>query len=61
VLRSELAVSPLPETEATYRVALADTIRRSKDRAAALAAEQGRGHRLGFDRSTLARVLAPST
>jgi DNA-binding SARP family transcriptional activator len=60
VLRTELAVGPLPETEATYRAALADTVRRSKDRAAAMNQAAGRGRRV-FDRSTLARVLAPST
>ena len=31
--------APLPETDATYRTALASTIRRSKDRAAAMAAD----------------------
>jgi DNA-binding SARP family transcriptional activator len=61
VLRAELAVGPLPETEATYRAALAATVRRSKDRAAAIAAETDRrGTRRVFDRSTLTRVLAPS-
>jgi DNA-binding SARP family transcriptional activator len=60
VLHTELAVTPLPETEATYRTALADTVRRSKERAAAMAAEQGRVGRRVFDRSKLARVLAPS-
>jgi DNA-binding SARP family transcriptional activator len=60
VLRTELAVAPLPETDATYRTALADTVRRSKERAAAMAAEQSRVGRHVFDRSKLARVLAPS-
>jgi DNA-binding SARP family transcriptional activator len=60
VLRTELAVTPLPETEAAYRTALAATVQRSKDRAAALAGEQTRVGRRVFDRSTLARVLAPS-
>ena len=61
VLRTELAVTPLPETDATYKAALADTIRRSQDRAAAIApADERRGARRVFDRSTLARVLAPS-
>jgi DNA-binding SARP family transcriptional activator len=60
VLHTELAVAPLPETDATYRTALADTVRRSKERAAAVAAEQTRTGRRVFDRSTLARVLAPS-
>jgi DNA-binding SARP family transcriptional activator len=62
VLRTELAVAPLPETDATYRTALANTIRRSKDRAAAMAADPTArgGARRVFDRSTLARVLSPS-
>ncbi|MFL5726958.1 MAG: BTAD domain-containing putative transcriptional regulator [Chloroflexota bacterium] len=60
VLRAELAVTPLPETDATYRAALADTVRRSKDRAEAITAAERRGHRRVFDRSTLARVLASS-
>ena len=61
VLRTELAVAPLPETDETYRVALAATIRRSRERAAAVAEDaKGRGTRRVFDRSTLARVLAPS-
>jgi DNA-binding SARP family transcriptional activator len=61
VLRTELAVGPLPETEATYRAALAETIRRSKDRAAAIStATERRGPRRVFDRSTLTRVLAPT-
>jgi DNA-binding SARP family transcriptional activator len=59
VLRTELAVGPLPETDATYRAAIADTIRRSQDRAAAIAPPAVRGRRV-FDRSTLARVLSPS-
>jgi DNA-binding SARP family transcriptional activator len=59
VLRTELAVAPLPETEATYRAALADTVRRSSDRAAAMAPAPSRVGRRVFDRSTLARVLAP--
>jgi DNA-binding SARP family transcriptional activator len=58
VLRTELAVGPLPETDAAYRTALAETVRRSRDRAAAIAPLQGRGRRV-FDRSTLARVLSP--
>src|SRR5262245_59640820 len=60
VLRTELAVAPLPETDAAYRTALAGTVQRSKDRAAAIGAEQTRVGRRVFDRSTLARVLAPS-
>jgi DNA-binding SARP family transcriptional activator len=34
ILRSELAVSPLPETDATYRMALAAAATRSRERAA---------------------------
>lgn len=60
VLRAELAVAPLPETDATYRAALDDTVRRSRARAAAIAPETARGGRRVFDRSTLARVLSPS-
>ena len=61
VLRSELAVAPLPETDEIYRMALAATMRRSRDRAAAMAAQRSNlGGRRVFDRSTLARVLAPS-
>ncbi|HEX5013406.1 MAG TPA: BTAD domain-containing putative transcriptional regulator [Candidatus Limnocylindrales bacterium] len=61
VLRAELAVAPLPETDEIYRMALAATMRRSRDRAAALAAQRSSlGGRRVFDRSTLARVLAPS-
>ncbi len=36
ILRSELAVGPLPETDAAYRVALAASVARSGDRAADL-------------------------
>jgi DNA-binding SARP family transcriptional activator len=36
VLGRELGVEPLPETEATYRVALARTLERSRDRAVEL-------------------------
>ena len=36
ILRSELAVSPLPETEAAYRMALAAAASRSRERAAAI-------------------------
>jgi DNA-binding SARP family transcriptional activator len=62
VLRAELAVAPLPETDEVYRLALAATMRRSRDRAAAMAADRaGRGSRRVFDRSTLARVLAASS
>jgi DNA-binding SARP family transcriptional activator len=50
ILRTELAVLPLPETEATYRAALARVIERSADRAASRA----------FERPVLTRVLAPS-
>ncbi len=48
ILRTELAVPPLPETDATYRAAIARTLERSADRAA------GRT----YERPTLARVLA---
>jgi DNA-binding SARP family transcriptional activator len=34
ILRSELAVSPLPETDAAYRMALAAAAARSRERAA---------------------------
>src|SRR5262245_48886792 len=60
VLRTELAVAPLPETDEIYRVALAATMRRSRDRADAIAAERSRQGRRVFDRSKLARVLSPS-
>jgi DNA-binding SARP family transcriptional activator len=53
ILRTELAVPPLPETDATYRAAIARTVERSghiADRAA------GRV----YERPTLARVLAPT-
>ncbi len=36
ILRAELAVMPLPETDATYRMALAAAASRSRDRAAAI-------------------------
>ncbi len=36
ILRTELAVTPLPETDAAYRVALAAAASRSRDRAAAI-------------------------
>jgi DNA-binding SARP family transcriptional activator len=52
ILRTELAVPPLPETDATYRVAIARTVERS---AATAVRSDGR-----FDRPTLARVLAPT-
>jgi DNA-binding SARP family transcriptional activator len=61
VLRAELAVAPLPETDEIYRMALAATMRRSRDRAAIMVAQRSNaGGRRVFDRSTLARVLAPS-
>ena len=41
ILRSELAVAPLPETDAVYRQALAVAARRSSDRAAAMAYDAG--------------------
>lgn len=47
ILRTELAVAPLPETEATYRAALAHTVRRSQD-----ATRRG-----VFERRALAGVL----
>ncbi|HEV8545315.1 MAG TPA: BTAD domain-containing putative transcriptional regulator [Candidatus Limnocylindrales bacterium] len=49
-LRTELAVRPLPETEATYQAALARSVERSADRAASRV----------FERPKLTRVLAPS-
>ena len=53
VLRTELSVAPLPETDAVYRAAIARTVERSARRAADHAP-------LGvFDRA-VARVLAPS-
>lgn len=54
-LRAELAVAPLPETDAIYREAIALTVARSADRAAALAPAV----RLEQPRS-LSRVLATS-
>jgi DNA-binding SARP family transcriptional activator len=48
ILRAELAVPPLPETDATYLAAIARTIERSSDRAV------GRV----YERPRLARVLA---
>jgi DNA-binding SARP family transcriptional activator len=41
ILRSELAVAPLPETDAVYRQALAVAARRSSDRAAEMPYEAG--------------------
>ncbi len=41
ILRAELAVTPLPETDAAYRVALAVAASRSRDRAAAIHYESG--------------------
>lgn len=62
VLRTELAVAPLPETDEIYRGAMAATMRRSRDRAAAMTAQRSdRGSRRVFDRSTLVRVLSPSS
>jgi DNA-binding SARP family transcriptional activator len=52
VLRTELAVAPLPETEAAYRSAIAMTITRSAQRAG-----EGAPRRV-FTRASLARVLA---
>lgn len=42
ILRAELSVVPLPETDAAYRIALASAASRSRDRAAGLAYEAGR-------------------
>ncbi len=41
ILRAELAVTPLPETDAAYRMALAVSASRSRDRAAALRFDPG--------------------
>ena len=41
ILRAELAVTPLPETDAAYRMALAVAAGRSRDRAAALRYDAG--------------------
>jgi DNA-binding SARP family transcriptional activator len=41
ILRSELAVAPLPETDATYRAALATSTARSRERAADVSYEPG--------------------
>lgn len=41
ILRAELAVVPLPETDAAYRIALASAASRSRDRAAGLAFDAG--------------------
>jgi DNA-binding SARP family transcriptional activator len=54
VLRTELAVAPLPETDAAYREAVARTVSRSANRAAAM----GPSPRL--DRPRLAGALATS-
>jgi DNA-binding SARP family transcriptional activator len=53
ILRTELAVAPLPETDATYLAAIARTVERSADRAGRVAGRQ-------YDRRVIARVLAPS-
>jgi DNA-binding SARP family transcriptional activator len=53
ILRTELAVRPLPETDAIFRAAIQRTVARSADRAA------GMGGRV-FDRPPIARVLAPT-
>jgi DNA-binding SARP family transcriptional activator len=52
ILRTELAVPPLPETDAAYRAAIARTVERS-------AATAGAGSP-GYERPRLARVLAPT-
>ncbi len=49
-LRTELAVAPLPETDATYRAAIARTVERSTELAAART----------YKRPALASVLAPT-
>jgi DNA-binding SARP family transcriptional activator len=49
ILRTELAVAPLPETDATYREAIARTIERSAELA-----------QRTYKRPALARVLAPT-
>jgi DNA-binding SARP family transcriptional activator len=53
ILRTELAVAPLPETDATYLAAIARTVERSADRA-------GRAAGRPYDRGVIARVLAPT-
>jgi DNA-binding SARP family transcriptional activator len=53
ILRAELAVRPLPETEAMYRAAIARTIERS-----ARVADRAAGR--SYERPRLARVLAPT-
>jgi DNA-binding SARP family transcriptional activator len=53
ILRTELAVLPLPETDAAYRAAIARTVARSADVAARS------GGRV-YERPALARVLAPT-
>jgi DNA-binding SARP family transcriptional activator len=50
ILRSELAVAPLPETDAAYRIALDGTMIRSQQRVA----------ELGYDRRSFAPVLVSS-
>lgn len=54
VLRAELAVGPLPETDVAYREAVARTVGRSAERASVLDRAAGR------DRPQLTRLLAPS-
>lgn len=55
VLSDELAVKPLPETEAIYREAISRTVKRSAERAALI------GRRRPLGRGVLARVLASGT
>lgn len=50
ILRTELSVPPLPETQAAYREAIARTVERSAARAAGIE----------FKRPVLARVLVPT-
>lgn len=52
ILTSELSVSPLPETKALYRQAIARTVARSAEQAAVIAHRRPLGH------GVLARVLA---
>ncbi len=45
ILRSELSVTPLPETDAAYRIALAGATQRSHERVAALGYDRRRARR----------------
>ena len=55
ILRTELAVPPLPETEAAYRAAISRTVARSADVASRLAPAAG-----PYDRRSLNRAFAPT-